>query len=362
MSALQTLVNVAAVTTLLFTSPSVAAISAVEHSPEAGAHPEKVVLYTPWWPPGSEREAEAVGILSRGEIFMTGMMENNHSLDRQIEQELLDVADIAAGGKTDMDHLVSCFVNSKFHGTADAVREVYEQQVEAFGGAALTFVELVGEYSVFNTSSTCRSVVPASGTKRVVRGANGTHNVAVAAGTLVHVSVEAANLTEALAATAALLDESQAVTDAAPAQLVDCFVALTNISAAAEVRNAFNVTGTSPALTIVGAGLSPGANIALQCVASTQPVSITSAPRRHSPRHRFDGDSASSPLPVARAVTSGGFVYVDGVAARQPNATDALVRWSLLKEIPLSCFVVFAFAGHCWWPRAGQQRNCCSAT
>ena len=64
-----------------------------------------------WWPPGTEKTAEAVGILSRGQIFTTAMMEVNQTLDLTLYQELHDNADIIAGGNGTMHGLMSCFIH-----------------------------------------------------------------------------------------------------------------------------------------------------------------------------------------------------------------------------------------------------------
>ena len=39
----------------------------------------KRVLSTTWWPPGTEKKDESIGILSRGTIFMTSMMEHKQN-------------------------------------------------------------------------------------------------------------------------------------------------------------------------------------------------------------------------------------------------------------------------------------------
>lgn len=64
-----------------------------------------------WWPPGTEKQEEAVGILSQGHIFTTAMMEVNQTLDSTLYQELHDNADILAGGNATMRGLMSCFIH-----------------------------------------------------------------------------------------------------------------------------------------------------------------------------------------------------------------------------------------------------------
>ena len=67
----------------------------------------KRVINTAWWPPGTEKTEESVGIVSRGLLFTTGMMETNGdpgpwnptngtlNLTAQIAAALHDIGDIA---------------------------------------------------------------------------------------------------------------------------------------------------------------------------------------------------------------------------------------------------------------------------
>ena len=294
-----------------------AGLLALANSAVSVAGPEKIVIHTPWWPAGSERTSEAVGILSRGEIFMTGMMESNHTLDLQIEQELLDVRDIAVGGESDMNHVVSCFVNSKYAGSAAAVHQAMAEQTSAFGGAAVTVVESAGEWSVFNNSVTCRAVQASASDKVVLHGEEGTNDVAVVANNLVHISVEGTDINDALNKTSVFLQEATNSTTSTAA-IVDCFVGVTQLSEAPTVRAAFNTSAIVPTLTIVQVGLVPGATVALQCVASLNATDVVVSPQLPAPMD----EGFATP----RAVTAGGFVYVDGVPAADINGTDGLVR------------------------------------
>ena len=47
----------------------------------------KRVVNTPWWPPGTEKTAESVGIVSGATLFMTGMMEANQTINETVGQE-----------------------------------------------------------------------------------------------------------------------------------------------------------------------------------------------------------------------------------------------------------------------------------
>ena len=69
----------------------------------------KVVINTPWWPPGTENTSESVGILSYGDVYCTGMMENNNSI---LSSELSDVTDILVGANVTTQELVQCLINA----------------------------------------------------------------------------------------------------------------------------------------------------------------------------------------------------------------------------------------------------------
>ena len=69
----------------------------------------KVVINTPWWPPGTENTSESVGILSYGDVYCTGMMENNNST---LSSELSDVTDILVGANVTEKELVQCLINA----------------------------------------------------------------------------------------------------------------------------------------------------------------------------------------------------------------------------------------------------------
>ena len=293
---------------------------------------EKVVINTPWWPAGTERSAEAIGILSHGEIFMTGMMEYNKTIALQVVQEMDDVSDIAKGGKTDLNHITSCLIHTKQPGTSSSVRELFKHALAPYGGAALTVQEMPGEYSVATTSITCHAI-SSTDTKTLVNG-TGANDVAVASSNLIHVSVEGATVASAVTAASELLDKTAVAAivgttekatvkaeskNADPPALVDCVVVLRKISDAPDVRSAFSSSKNPPALTIVQGGMTTGANVALHCTAVPHESDITAT-------HTVPNKDNSTSLPPAYAVTAGNFVYASGIGAQMINATDGLVR------------------------------------
>ncbi|CAE7263996.1 unnamed protein product, partial [Symbiodinium necroappetens] len=114
----------------------------------AGGDTVKKVVSTPWWPPGTEKTAESVGIISHGFVFMTAMMELNETLQKTAVQEILDVHDIAVAAGANLSDLVDCYVNVP-SGRGPVVREALlsampisiQQHPPAF-----TVVEMPGEY------------------------------------------------------------------------------------------------------------------------------------------------------------------------------------------------------------------------
>ena len=64
----------------------------------ASASIEKEVVHTSWWPPGSEKTAEAVGITSRGLVFMTGMMADYDTFLQDVREDRVvsDIMDVSS--------------------------------------------------------------------------------------------------------------------------------------------------------------------------------------------------------------------------------------------------------------------------
>ena len=123
---------------------------------------QKKVVNTPWWPPGTEKTAESVGIVSHGFVYMTAMMELNATLHTTMLQEIHDVQDIARAGGSDISSLVDCLVNAPKGGAAK-VRRAFMAALPGGVRPALTVVELNGEYgSFFPTSVACVAALPHS--------------------------------------------------------------------------------------------------------------------------------------------------------------------------------------------------------
>ena len=254
----------------------------------------KRVVNTPWWPPGTEKTAESVGIVSGATLFMTGMMEANQTINETVGQELRDVADIAVAAGTNLSSLVSCLVNTPRGSRGAEYATAFERRLRPFG-VALTFVETAGEFAMFDSSATCTAV---KGVPKRVRRVDGATSV-VAAG-LAHVSVSAPS---AAAAIERLL--GAAGTDAA--SLVDCLAFVGDRASAAALRSELLRRGARPTLSLV---VSPASRddhaFRAQCVASTEGP----ATRR----------GMSSPGAAAAA----GLVWLDGATGVERNGSDAL--------------------------------------
>jgi hypothetical protein len=73
---------------------------------------QKIVVNTPWWPPGTENTSESVGILSYGDVYCTGMMESNNTTTLALKSEISDVTDILHGANVSINELVQCLINT----------------------------------------------------------------------------------------------------------------------------------------------------------------------------------------------------------------------------------------------------------
>lgn len=275
----------------------------------------KQVISTPWWPPGSEKQAESVGILSYGLVFMTGMMEVNATLEASTQQELYDVRDIAKAGGAGMEDLVDCLINTP-KGAAKAIRESFEAALPVATRPPLTVVEMPGEYVFCPTSVTCVAAQPDTGAGRLRRfkraGASG-----VAARGFLHMQGKAGTpgsgakqeVVEALEAIEGLVRDAGG---AGLAGLLDCTAFLRRISDAAAVRSTFAAAHAEPALTVVQAGLEDTRrSIVLRCVAAV--------PGGMSELQEVRRTQTDSGL----ATTSDRFIFASGQLGIATNGTDA---------------------------------------
>lgn len=142
--------------------------SAVTAGSGAGGTDIKRVVHTSWWPPANDKFEEAVGIVSRDLVFMTGMMEPQtplptFNISRDVKLELEDIRDIAAAGNTSLRSLVDCITNTP-PGSGPAAEAAL---VSSLGGGSeapsVTVLETKGEDPSFNTSTTCFATVESSG-------------------------------------------------------------------------------------------------------------------------------------------------------------------------------------------------------
>ena len=350
-------------------------VHAVAHS-----NAPKQVVYTPWWPPGTEKSAESVGIfLPRVQtLYMTGMMEVNDTLGLEVGMELDDARDIAANVSFTplTDSLVDCIVNvppaAAAAGTAArAVRAAFEEKLgSADAVPALTVVGAAGEYTWANSSISCiaRRGLSAKRVRRVPLGAGVDDAVAVGEATAVAVDADvwvaatvpiAGSIAQAsntsntssssssasaspattLAADLSWLSELLGAAGAAPADLIDCTVfvgadaagdqvakaavrELRRMSASDGVVAREHSTTAAAAVSAVRvrslASLQPqgGASYALRCFASAG----AAASKRSV---RSAGNTASTGEATPYAVSARGQVFVEATPARLRNATDA---------------------------------------
>lgn len=272
----------------------------------AASDVQKQVVNTAWWPPGTEKKEESVGIISHGFVFMTGMMELNATFNATAQAELSDIRDIAKAGGSSLENLVDCLVNAP-SGSAAKVRAAFLAALPDNVQPALTVVELNGEYgSYFPVSATCVASLPPTGAEYPrkelhVQGARG-----VAAGGLLHIET-LGNISESLGAMGTLI---RTAGGRGLADLADCTAFVRDIEDARMVRQAIHETceGAPPVLTLVRAGLEDAhSTVALRCVAS-----VPAGPGMHEKlERRYD------------TVETGRFAFVSGQYARASNATDA---------------------------------------
>eukprot|EP00756_Hemistasia_phaeocysticola_P059613 Hpha_TRINITY_DN36444_c0_g1::TRINITY_DN36444_c0_g1_i1::g.20041::m.20041 len=262
---------------------------------------DKEVVYTSWWPPGTEKQAESVGILSRGMLYMTGMMEQGAgNLTNETILEYSDVRDIMVGGNATPapDALVSCLVNAP----QGARRVVAREWAGLLGEAvALTVVEMAGEWSFFNTSASCVAVQPGGAAKSVHRHPSG-RVVAVEGGAgvrrLTHVTAEGSTPEEVLREVAETVGGLEG--------LAECTAYVQEATAGEELHSTLRQRGVAVTTLSVGKG-QPG--VILRCTGGM-----------HQAKERLES------VPGVFAVKQGGLVHVEGIGAALANGTDAFTK------------------------------------
>ena len=242
----------------------------------------KKVVHTPWWPAGSEKTAESVGIISHGFVYMTAMMELNETLQKTALQETWDVRDIAVAGGANLSDLVDCFVNAP-EGKADAVKtalmSALPEEVQ-HSPPSLTVVEMPGEYQFVYNSIMCLANIPDGPERRTWRK-DDIYAVSARGLMFFEGSVAKSHVQGAYEETHDILDRMSRLVGpeggaVAALALVDCSVFVTKISDAPRVRQALKEVvnkkgGVMPALTIVQASL-PAKKVLLRCTASMESI------------------------------------------------------------------------------------------
>eukprot|EP01065_Artemidia_motanka_P009072 TRINITY_DN1462_c1_g1_i1.p1 TRINITY_DN1462_c1_g1~~TRINITY_DN1462_c1_g1_i1.p1 ORF type:complete len:371 (+),score=140.29 TRINITY_DN1462_c1_g1_i1:78-1190(+) len=241
----------------------------------ASAHPAdtvKQVLNTWWWPPGTEKNIESVGILSHNVVWMTGMMEHNSTQPKTVQQELQDDSDIAAAANLTVDNFTDCLVNC-YEGRAAEMTSLFKARLPKT--ATLTVVEQKGEYSssLFNSSTTCTAV--ATGHLRPLSAgiASGTH--ATGPGLLWLTATSAGGQHSTADQVNRVVEDAAAVVKMAggggQGDFVDCTLYIDDIAKAPAAEAAFAQQlphgAAAPAFLVVEAGAGSG-NVTLHCVAA----------------------------------------------------------------------------------------------
>ncbi|CAK9096200.1 unnamed protein product [Durusdinium trenchii] len=233
----------------------------------------KKVVNTPWWPAGSEKTAESVGIISHGFVYMTAMMELNETLEKTMLQETWDVRDIAFAAGANLSDLVDCLVNAP-KGQGETVRAALMSVLPASVRAsppALTVVEMPGEYQFVGNSIACVANIPDGKSARQSWRHKGIYAVSARGlmfleGSLASSDCEGDAFHETEDIARRMLE-----TSGNDSTLVDCTAFVAQISEASEVRRAIKeVTQTTkvvPALTIVQAQRLPKKSVLLRCTA-----------------------------------------------------------------------------------------------
>ena len=329
-----------------------AAVLGVPAADAAAGVVKEIVNNVPWWPESNLQFEEAVGVVSRGVLFATGMLEAtpvpgslHHFNTSQLTLELLDVRDIATAANVSLAALVDCVANVPA-GSAPVATRTLEQ---ALGGAAnapcLTVLETLGEDPedypghVYNSSISCFASTVAAG------GAAGlTHyHRGPAAEDHRHTTIRAVSQGNGMVWLAAAADGVDALADPVVwgkveaalahsadgassgvglADVVDCTVFVPEGTSAADVAAAQDavaqrtsdskvggLAAVAAQLTVVQVGVG-GERTLLRCTA----IPDGGAQKR---RHVTAASSV---------VVAGGFAYISGVGSAQANATDGFAE------------------------------------
>ena len=186
------------------------------------------------------------------------------------------------------------------------------------GDVAITVVEMGGEYYFASTSATCFAEQHPNKTT----AHRGEKALAVSSSGLAHISVRGANAVSVVRTAGELVDEIVGGTTGLQ-RLVDCTAFVTNTTEGFLLEKALG--GFNLALTVLIAGLEPGDQAALHCIATTSPTLPVALSPSLIPRPSSDA-VATSRAPIA--VRSNDIVWVSGLCAKQANASDAFATLS----------------------------------
>ena len=112
---------------------------------------KKIVNNVPWWPEENLQFEEAVGVVSRGVLFATGMMEATPVTrspkfnTSQLTLELLDLRDIVTAANSSLSSLVDCVANVPIGATSEAKNTLEKALGGIENAPCITVLETEGE-------------------------------------------------------------------------------------------------------------------------------------------------------------------------------------------------------------------------
>jgi hypothetical protein len=323
-----------------------------------GEDVKTIVNNVPWWPQSNLQVEEAVGVVSRGVLFATGMLEATeigysmrHFNSSQLNLELLDVRDIVKAANTSLGSLVDCVASVPAGASAEATRTLQEALGGANGSPCITVLETLGEDPedypghVYNSSISCfASTADAPAVVRhYQQGPRGRRHTAVKIADqgngMVWIRAEASGR-DAVAAAEFWGEVQTALTHVSfvmtTDDIVDCTLFLppdtTETIVAAVQRAVANHTEgvggqyVAAQLTTVKVGMG-GNRTQLRCTAIADGRSQKQRPPLPpSPAPGASSGGGGGPATSASVVVAGGFAYVSGIGSTFRNATDGFAE------------------------------------
>jgi len=299
-----------------------------------------IVNNVPWWPESNLQFEEAVGVVSNGVLFATGMLEATpnapHFNTSQLTLELLDLRDIVVAANTSLSSIVDCIANVPA-GAAVIATNTLEKALGGVDNApCITVLETKGEDPddypgfTYNSSISCFAAVKQKGEGKIL------HHQFKSSGVVIRVVDQGNEMmwlnAEAAGSDAAATSDFWREVDSALAHagkasalgtsdIVDCTMfippsttenVITTVQQAAANNTSSSGKFVAAQLTVVKVGVG-GSKTKLRCTAIVNG-------RTKKRRHQMPGSGSTS------VVVAGGFAYVSGVGSAQANATDGFAE------------------------------------